>query len=135
MDRILSNITKNHQRYFFVFIAVFVLLTCPVKSSIKSLVGIPVNTEQGFAKGSKPVLANGTGQCVYSEITDSKISQTNSANGNGLLPAIVLTAAFLFLLGYKPSNEQPHPFYRSLKIAETLPLFILYQKLIIYHLN
>lgn len=133
MNRTLPNITKYHQRYFFVFIAVFVLFTCPIKSSIKDLVGIPVNTEQGFAKKSNPIFANGIDQCTSAEIADAKISQTPSFAANDLLPAIIFAVTFLFLLGFMPRKEQSHPLYGGQRIPKTLPLFLLYQKLIVYH--
>jgi|SRR5690606_29999199 len=131
MNSALQNSSKNYQRYFFVFaVAVFVLLTsCPVKSSIKSLAGIPVNTESGLSKKNS-ILGNGSGECVIGETTDTEASLA-AFNSNNLLPAVILTAAFLFLIGDTRSTEQPHPLYGNLKISGTLPIFLQYRKLII----
>jgi len=107
------------------------LSSCPIKSGIKSLVGIPTNTEQGVPKKSSLFSAgNGTEKCV-SETSDTKISQTVSSSTQDVLPAVLLTAAFVFLLGYTLCKQQPHPLYGSLKIPGTLPIFLQYRKLII----
>jgi hypothetical protein len=111
---------------------VFVLLSpCHVKNGIKSLAGIPSRTEQDLAKKSNLFFAsNGTEKCV-SETSDTKISQTVSSNTHDLLPAVLLTTAFVFLPGYTLCKQQPHPLYGSLKIPGTLPIFLQYRKLII----
>lgn len=130
MDWTLSNTKKYTQRCLFVcIVVVLVLLTsCPVKSSIKSLAGIPANTEQGLVKKNDVV---GSERCVVGETADTKISQTSSFQTNDWLPIAVLSVTFLFLLGYTICNEQSHPLYGSLKIPGTLPIFLQYQKLII----
>lgn len=135
MNRTLPNITKNHLRQLFVFTAalLIVLTSCSVKSSIKSMAGIPVNTEQGLAKSNHGFFGAGSETCVNGETTDTKISPTTFFNANNLLPAVNLTAAFLFLFGYTPCKEQLHPLYGNLKISSTLPLFLLYRKLLVYY--
>jgi|GEM_PF-350615 len=96
MDRAFLNIPANYQSYLFVFaVMVFVLLmSCPVKSSIKGLIGVPTNTEH--ASKNSGVLGSGSEQCVVWEASDTKIAQTPSKM-NDLLPVIVLMAVFLFL--------------------------------------
>lgn len=130
MDWTLSNTKKYTQRCLFVcIVVVLVLLTsCPVKSSIKSLAGIPANTEQGLVKKNDVV---GSERCVVAETADTKISPTTSFQTNDWLPIAILSVTFLFLLGYTRCNEQSHPLYGSLKIPGTLPIFLQYQKLII----
>lgn len=132
MNRTVPYNSRTYQRYLFVFAAmVFVLFSsCPIKSSIKSLAGIPANTEQGLAKKSNPFSGNGAEKCI-GENSDTKIAQTVSLNTNDLLPAVLLTAAFVFLLGYTLSKEQPHLLYGNLKISSTLPIFLQYRKLVI----
>lgn len=135
MDRNLPNITKKHLRQLVVFAAavLIVLMSCAVKSSIKSLVGIPVNTEKGVAKSNQHFFGSASETCVIGETTDTTIFQTTSLNANDLLPAVILTVTFLFLLGFRPFKKQSHPLYGNLKIPGTLPLFLLYRKLIVYH--
>jgi len=133
MDRTLLNIQKNYRRSLFAFVAmVFVLIaSCSVKSSIKSLVGIPLNSQQGVTKTNHSFFSNGSEKCVNGETTDTEILQSASSQTNSLLPALILTAAFLFLLGYTFLKEQSHPLYGTLKIPGTLPIFLQYRKLII----
>lgn len=130
MDWTLSNTKKYTQRCLFIcIVVVLVLLTsCPVKSSIKSLAGIPANTEQGLVKKNDVV---GSERCVVGETADTKISPTTSFQTNDWLPIAILAVTFLFLPGYTSCNEQSHPLYGSLKIPGTLPIFLQYQKLII----
>src|SRR5690349_528963 len=113
MDWTLSNTKKYTQRCLFVcIVVVLVLLTsCPVKSSIKSLAGIPANTEQGLVKKNDVV---GSERCVVGETADTKISQTSSFQTNDWLPIAILAVTFLFLPGYTWRNEQSHPLYGSL---------------------
>ena len=135
MNRTSPDITKNHLRQLFAFAAaiLIILTSCSVKSSIKSMAGIPVNTEQGLAKNNHGFIGAGSETCLNGETTDTKISQTASFNTITLLPAVILTAAFLFLFGYTPRKEKLHPLYGNLKIPSTLPLFLLYRKLLVYY--
>ena len=132
MDGTSSDIHLKNRRYFFVFVAMaFVLLTsCPIKKSIRSLAGIPVNTEQSVAKSSS-LLASATEQCTGSEIGDTKIVRAFSFNANDVLPAVAVAAVFLFLRHYAPGNEPSHPRYGNLKIPGALPIFLRYRKLLI----
>jgi hypothetical protein len=134
MDRILPNITKNNLRQLFIFAAAFliVLTSCSLKSSIKSLAGIPTNTEQGVAKNNQSLFGSTSETCLKGEITDAQVSQTSSLSANDFLPVVILTT-FFFLLGFTPCKKQSHPLYGSLKIPGSLPLFLLYKKLIVYH--
>ncbi len=133
MNRTLTNSSKKFMRCVFVFAAmVFILLSsCPVKSSIKTLIGFPVKTEQGAAKGNHTFFGNNIERCVNSETTETSVSQIVSVNANNLLPAILFTAAFLFLIGYTLCKEQSHLRYGSTKISGALPIFLRYRKLII----
>lgn len=133
MDRTLLNIQKKYRRNLFVFVAMFFVLiaSCSVKSSIKSLVGIPLNSQLGVTKTSHSFFGTGSEKCVNGETTDTEISQSTSSQTNSLLPAVLLTATFLFPLGYTFCKEHSHPLYRTLKIPGTLPIFLQYRKLII----
>lgn len=131
MNRTLPNSRNIYLRNFFVFAAVvlLVLASCSAKSSIKSLAGIPITTEQGIAKSNLNLLGNVSEECSSSETRDTIISHTLSLETSDFLPALILTATFLFLFGYTPSREPSHPLYRSKKIPGTLPLFLQYQNL------
>lgn len=135
MERSAPYFTKNYQQYVAVLAALaFVLLTsCPVKSSLKSLAGIPVNTEQGSsAKKNNPLLGSGMELCAQSDLTNIQISPTFSSNTNDLLPAVLLITALSFLFcGYFPDNKPSKVGYHTLKISHTLPIFLRHRQLII----
>ena len=133
MDKTIPNISKNQLRDIFVFAAMLLVLltSCPIKNGLLSLAGIPVNTEQGLAKKTNLISGYGVEKCFYSETADTIISQEISINANDLLPALLLAATFLFLLGYIFCKEQSHPLYGNLKITGTLPIFLQYRKLIL----
>ncbi len=133
MDRIMIHITKKYGKYLAVIASVvFVLLTsCPVKSSIKSLAGTPVNTEQQSAKKNNSLVVNGMEKCANVQVTDAKISQPTSTNTSDLLPVALLAVTFILLFGYRHIYVQVHPRYSNLKIPGRLPIFLQFRKLII----
>ena len=137
MDRTIPNILANCKRYFLVFAAMLLVLltSCAVKTSIKNLAGIPTKTERGVPKGNQNFSTNTLEKCAQFDVSDTQIVQKVSLNANDLLPAVIFTAAFLFLFGLRPvSKESKHPLYsRSGKIRSSIPLFLEYRKLIIHH--
>lgn len=137
MDRTIPNILANCKRYFLVFAAMLLVLltSCAVKTSIKNLVGIPLETERSLPKANHNLLANTLVKCSQLNVEDTQIVQKNSFKANDLLPAVILTVSFLFLLGIPPvSNENKHPLYNSSgKIRSAIPIFLEYRKLIIHY--
>lgn len=133
MNRTLSHIPKYYQRYFLVFAAIILVLltSCPVKSSIKTLVGLPVNTEQGLPKGTVGYYGNSSEKCLTSETAEIRISNDISSDISHLSPVILFTVTFLFLLAYLLGREKSHPRYGNLKISGSLPIFLQYRKLIL----
>ncbi|UQA74093.1 hypothetical protein K2F45_20080 [Sphingobacterium siyangense] len=136
MNRTILNISANCKRYFFVFsVMLLVLLTsCAIKGSIKTLAGIPANTERGLPKGNQNFSVNTGDKCAEFDIADTQIVQKISFKANDLLPVVLFTATFLFLFGFRPvSKENKHPLYScSGKIRNAIPLFLEYRKLIIH---
>ena len=133
MSRIVSIIFENHRRNLLVSVAVvFVLLTsCPVKSAIKTLAGIPVNTEQGQTKKNSITVVNSAEQCSYPEGTDTKIFLSTSTHTSSLLPIFLFTAIFIFGFGFTLIGKQTHPVYGNLRIAASIPIFLQYRRLLI----
>lgn len=133
----MPNILANCKRYFLVFAAMLLVLltSCAVKTSIKSLAGIPTKTELGVLKGNHNFSSNTFEKCSQLNIEDLKIAKKVSFSANDLLPAVIFTTAFLFLFGFYPiSKENKHPIYSgSEKIRSSIPLFLEYRKLIIYY--
>lgn len=111
------------------------LTSCAVKTSIKNLVGIPVKTERSMPKAIHNLSTITLANCSQLNVEDTQIVQKNAFKANDLLPAVILTAAFLFLLGVPPvSNENKHPLYNSNgKIRSAIPIFLEYRKLIIHY--
>lgn len=137
MDRTIPNILANCKRYFLVCAAMLLVLltSCAVKTSIKNLVGIPLKTERSVPKANHNLSTNTLANCSQFNVEDTQIVQKNAFKANDLLPAVILTAAFLFLLGVPPvSNENKHPLYNSSgKIRSAIPIFLEYRKLIIHY--
>lgn len=133
MDKGLLTISKRYGRNFLVFVFIFftLLLSCQVKSSIKSLVGLPVNTEQSVPKGVISMVGSGLETCANDKAADTEISRITTTNVNDLLPAVFLTVTLFSLIGYTFSKDQPHPCYGNLKIRGTLPLFLQHRRLLI----
>ena len=134
MNRTVPYIFKNYLRQSLVFAAaiLIVLTSCSIKSSIKSLLGVPAHTEQHVSKKNGKFFGSTSETCVIGEPGDTKISQAASL-GTNLLPALFLAAAFLFPLAIAPQKEPSHPLFGNFKIRLNLPLFLLYRKLILYH--
>ncbi|WP_434376423.1 hypothetical protein [Sphingobacterium spiritivorum] len=137
MNKIIPNISMHYKRYFFVFAAILLVLltSCVVKTSIKNLAGIPVKTEQSIPKGSQNFSAHAIEKCSQSDASDKQIVQKKSIDTNNLLPAVIFTAAFLFLFALQPVNkESKHPLYSdSGKIHSSIPIFLEYRKLILHY--
>jgi len=133
MNRTLSNIPPKSRQYLLVFAAlVLVLLTsCPIKSGIKTLIGLPAKTGQGIAKSNSHFFSNNPDRCINSETTETTVSQAVSVDAGNSLPAALLTAAFLFLSGIICGKEPSHPRYGNLKIPGSLPIFLRYRRLLI----
>lgn len=133
MNKMLAKLPTDYWRNLLVFAitALMILTSCPIKSNIKKQAGIPANTEQGAAKNQQALAANGTSICSYTEQTGSKISQSFSLSKGGLLPIVLFAVTFAFLFGCTALKVQPHPFYTTLKVNGTLPIFLQYRKLII----
>lgn len=123
--------SPKSRQYFLVFAAMaLVLFTfCPIKSSIKGLIGLPAKTEQGLPKNSSLFFGNDAGRCISSEGTETRISQSIPVNADNLLPVVLLATAFLF--SSIRSKEAPHPLYGSVRIPRALPIFLQYRKLLI----
>lgn len=137
MGKTISNILVNCKRYILVFAAMLLVLltSCSIKSSIKNFAGFPPNTEQGLPKGHHNFSVNMLEKCAQFDVSDTQIVQKISFNTNDLLPAVIFTAVFLFLLGFRSLiKENKHPLYNgSGKIRNSIPLFLEYQKLIIHY--
>ena len=131
MHGIIQHIAKNHRRHLAVFTAfiVVMLTSCAFKGSIKSLAGIPANTEQNQSK--KTAVGSDMDACVYGEVTDAKIA-TYSSNANDLLPVALVVTALFSLVGFNARAEaQLRAGYVIHRIPNPLPIFLQHRQLII----
>lgn len=137
MKRNIFHISNTFQRYLFVFATVLLVLfsSCVLKASVKTLAGIPTKTEQGIAKGHSNFPANTVEECTLLSEADMQAVQNSSFNSTNLLPAVIVTFVFLFSFGIRHSSKvSKHPTYiRSEKIPSCVPIFLEYQKLLVYH--
>lgn len=126
----------NCKRYFVVFATMLLVLlsSCPVKTSIKTLVGGAAKTERNLPKPNRNFLSSAIDKCAEFEVADTQIAQKFSFKANNLLPVVLFTASFLFLFSLLPLiKENKHPIYNgSSKIRSSIPIFLEYQKLIIH---
>lgn len=138
MNRAIPHILENGKRCILVVAATLLVMlsSCVVKASIKTWVGLPVNAEQGIPKGARHFSMNSAEKCVLLDGSETTIvQQQNSLHANDLLPVVILTVAFLFIIGFRAiSKEKKHPFYSgSGKIRSAIPIFLEYRQLIIHH--
>src|SRR5690606_22324801 len=131
MIKMLSHISKDYRRNLFslAIVALILLTSCPIKSNIRSWMGMPTKTEQGTVKGNHDFLGSTLEKCTLMDASDTMASPI-PMNGSSLLPAILLTVTFLFLVPTL-SKEHIHPLYRDDKLTGTLPIFLAYRQLII----
>src|SRR3546814_224619 len=127
MNRSLANsISKAYRRNPFVLAAMVLLLlaSCPVKSGIKHLAGIPVNTEQSDTKGNYSFFGSALEKCVNGDATDKEIASSTSSQTNNLVPAVLHAATILLLATYTRRKEPQPSLYGSLKFTGRLPIFL-----------
>lgn len=110
------------------------LTSCPIKSSVKNLLGIPTTTEQSTSRGSQVFAVSISEKCAVAATSEAHILQNNAINMNDLLPLLFFATAFLFMYRLFPlPKESKHPVYnRSAKISNSIPLFLAYRKLILH---
>lgn len=136
MNRTILNMSTNFKRYFLVCAAILLVLltSCPVKLSIKNWAGIPIKTESGVSKGRQSVSTSLLEKCPQYNIEDNQIIHKHSIDSNDLIPAFILSLAFLFYFGFRVNTKEiKHPLYSgSNRIRSTIPLFLEYRKLIIH---
>lgn len=134
MRKVLGNTTNKIRQYSLVLVAVtFVLWTsCPIKISIKNLIGIPVNTEQEVPKGKYDVFdSSSMEKCPAGPMDEVNIAKNITSNSNYLLPAVILTSTFRTLSILISDKEKSPHLYCNIKVQGDLPIFIQYRKLII----
>lgn len=141
MIRQLHHILINLKRYQWVYAAIFLVLisSCSIKGGIKNLLHT-TSAETSVAFGSNTVkgaysLANvSMDNCSIYEDLDAKIVKSQHLDLQDLLPVLLFSAALFGLLFlFYNFKEQNHPKYSDTrKRGYRIPLFLQYQKIIIY---
>lgn len=136
MKGIIPNIEIYYRRIFVIFavLALVLLSSCPIKSSLKSFAGLPAQTAQNMPQGKQAIALSTGDKCSVTSISEVQIIKNNSINDAILLPIIFLASSFLFLFSLCAiKKENKHPTYsRSSKISNSIPLFLAYRKLILH---
>src|SRR5690554_3142676 len=109
MNRTVLNRAINSLRHIFVFATMLLILlaSCSVKASIKTLAGIPTQTERSLPKGNQHFSVNTVERCAQMDIAEHQIVQKTSFDINVLLPVVLFTAALFFLFSF-PTISQEH---------------------------
>ena len=124
-----SNILRSYGQYVTILVMfVLVLLTsCPIKNGIKSLAGLPINTEQGRIADRALPLDNGFERCSESVVSGN--ARLSFVQETLLLPddVLILRSSYPFsihehlqLLASRNGRQ---------KIVHTLPIFLQYRTL------
>lgn len=125
---------------FMIVVAVLclVLSSCAVKANVKYFLDLQT-TEQSqnpIKQNGKQYISSTSQICHYDQLSEITIVQKAGFEFSQNTLATLVCCAFLyFLLGLHSVNkENKHPlYYGSRKIPKTIPLFLEYRKLIIYH--
>lgn len=131
MEQKRKNNINTVVRQFLTIGAVILLFlsSCPIKTGIRSLMGLPQKVEQTTnSKGS--FIGTGYQNCSSSILTDAMV-QKAGIQDNDLLPSAILTVLVLFFcLRARIKEEFVLPYWR-IKSVTSLPFFLRHRKLII----
>ena len=106
------------------------LSSCPIKTGIKSLIGLPQKVEQvASAKGS--FIGTNYESCSSSIMTDAITLEKTGLQSQNMLPVAILTAFILFIFYSFRTKDEIDPRCLRIKIIAPLPIFLRDRKLII----
>lgn len=129
-----QNIAFGYRGSVMIFAAlILVLLTsCPIKSSIKTIAGLPVNTEQRSSAANHGLLTSNVQQCILESAVETQAMPQGMLHN--ILPEALVVSILLFVTNYSLfSKETKHPVYSgSAKVSNSIPLFLAYRKLILH---
>lgn len=133
MYEIGQNKSTNVLRYAFAAIAIVAVLlsSCALRGGLKSLVDLPVKTEQSAAKKTNRYVGSSQQACAAFEMEETKIAQPVSASTTDLLPLALFAAMALSYFGRVCGT--PHEWRRDGRVEALtpLPIFLRYRKLLL----
>ncbi|MVZ67624.1 hypothetical protein GQF61_17395 [Sphingobacterium sp. DK4209] len=113
-------------------LTLFVLLSsCPIKSSIKSLAGIPFNSEQSSAKVNQNLVQLPATQCVSVDMSTIQQIIKISAKVKQLNPVLPFITSVLFFSAMLFKLNRSLQTYHSEQHFNTPPIFLRDRKLLI----
>lgn len=141
MIKQLHHIITNLKRYQWVYAAVFLVLisSCSIKGGIKNLLhttSVETSLASGVNSGKSGYTSGNISMenCSKYQELDTKIVKSQQLDLQDLLPVLLFSAAlFSLLFLFYDFKEQNHPRYGDTrKRGYHIPLFLQYQKIIIY---
>lgn len=132
MDQKRKNSMNAMVRHVLTLGAVILLFlsSCPIKTGIRALMGLPQKVEQvAGTKGS--FIGTNYESCSSSIMTDAITLEKDSLQASNILPAAILTALILFTFLHFRLKDETVPRYQRIKITAPLPIFLRHRKLII----
>lgn len=123
-----------NQPIILLMMAFLILVTpCSVKSQIKSIVGLPAQTENNAVnKTNSKTSLTSTDTCVV--INDSEVhalSSVLSQKTSDVLPVFLFALSVVCFFTLRIHQKNTSSTYEKLRIIPTLPLFMQYRQLII----
>jgi len=112
----------------YALMAFLLILSCPVKSSLKNMAGQPNSTIQHNIKSSA-VLGQSSNSCVSN--ISSSFSQTHDSQPLQRLLPVFFSAIFTFLVGYSVIKHTRHPNYGSKTRILAVPLYLQHNRFLI----
>ncbi|MEZ7498544.1 hypothetical protein QO200_07305 [Flavobacterium sp. Arc3] len=133
MNRTLQNSANLILRHLFTIVAILVVLfsSCSIKNEIKEIIGIPIAMEKGTNQRANLFSSTISNLCDHSLATDLLQSAKITLLTVNLAAIATLSSIVLLLFSVSEKEKRKHPFYNSLKISDSFPIFLLYRKLII----
>lgn len=128
-----KKIEKNAFSRAFALAAVLLLLlsSCPIKTGIRSLAGIPVQTGHHSSKGNYVFLGSSLERCINVETVDTKVVEAGFTFQCDARHDDIFAAVSSFIFDASTGDQPPHPLYGSVKPGSTVPIFLQCRKLII----
>lgn len=113
-------------------LSLFVLLSsCPLRSSLKSLAGIPVSSKQSSSKVDQALVQLPLTQCISVDMSTIQQTVKVTATSKQLNPAMLLMTGLFFFSAVLFQLNRSLQTYQSEKYFNSLPIFLRYRKLLI----
>lgn len=129
MGYIKSNIFKKYGQYLITLLMLVIVsfTSCPIRSGIKRLIELPINTVQGRLTQPVAPIENGSERC--SESIENRNTRIVFAQGRLLLPRNVCTDILFYAFSTHRHLKINSIQYSNQSTTRTLLIFLQYQTL------